>query len=279
MTSGVNRSAGETGTIMSNPCCPFDTLQVLKKIGHITPSSNTALEPITALMNASLADRVSHHFTRITVKQITLDSSTGGQFELAPMMAAAGLLADAALDAIVWNGTSGSWLGVEHDEELCRHITDRTGIPASTSTLAFHEAFRRFGFTRVALAVPYTADIRARISNVYAEHGFETASAACLGQTINIEFGNTRFDVIRQLLRDADSPQAECIAVVCTNLAATSLVEEMERELGKPIIDSIAVTFWKGCMLAGIEPKIEGWGALMRGTLTARQDQRANVGA
>jgi hypothetical protein len=62
-------------------------------------------------------------------------------------------------------------------------------------------------------------------------------------------FGNNPFDVIRQLLRDADSPQAECIAVVCTNLAATSLVEEMERELGKPIIDSIAVTFWKGCML------------------------------
>ncbi|GAA4123035.1 hypothetical protein GCM10023067_33650 [Aminobacter aganoensis] len=58
------------------------------------------------------------------------------------------------------------------------------------------------------------------------------------------------------------------LSQVCTNLPATFLVEEMERELGKPVIDSIAVTFWKGCMLAGIDPTMSNWGALMRGELT-----------
>jgi maleate isomerase len=139
-------------------------------------------------MNASLADRVSHHFTRIPVKQIALGSSTGSQFELDPMLAAAELPGRCRARRHRLERHLGELAWIEHDEALCRRITDRTGIPASTSTLAFHEVFRRFGFTRVALAVPYTADIRARISSVYAEHGFETASAACLGQSINVEF-------------------------------------------------------------------------------------------
>lgn len=255
---------------MTSASAPFETLRTLKKIGHITPSSNTALEPLTALMNVSMADRVSHHFTRLGVKQMTLDPSTAAQFESDRMLAAAELLADAPIDAIVWNGTSASWLGIERDEECCRRITDRTGVPASTSTLALHAAFRRFGFRRIALAVPYTADLTEQIGKVYGRHGFEIVSEAHLGQSINIDVGNNAFGTIRQLLRDANSPDADCIAVVCTNLAATPLVEEMERELGKPIIDSIAVTFWQGCLLAGIEPRIEGWGALLRGALEGR---------
>jgi maleate isomerase len=243
----------------------FGSLRDLKKVGHITPSSNTALEPITALMNASLSDRVSHHFTRLPVRQMTLDSVTSNQFRLEPMIDAATLLAHSPLDSIVWNGTSASWLGVERDEELCRRIEDLTGIPASTSTLAIHDALREFGATRISLAVPYTADVTQRIAEVYRQCGFEVVSEAHLDQSINIDVANNSLERVRQLIRDSDSAGAECIAVVCTNLAATGLVDEIERELKKPIVDSIAATFWKGCRLAGVNASVDGWGVLMRG--------------
>ena len=52
--------------------------------------------------------------------------------------------------------------------------------------------------------------------------------------TANHEFTEVPMDRIRRLLRDADSPQAECVVVVCTNLAAALVVEEgMEQELGR----------------------------------------------
>src|SRR5690606_26206189 len=76
--------------------------------------------------------------------------------------------------------------------------------------------------------------------------------------------GRTSFDTIKQLLRDADSPEAECIVVGCTNLPAAMVVEEMEHELGKPIFDSVAVTLWKALRMAGIENPLHGWGKLMR---------------
>lgn len=255
------------GTADTKSVLDFNSLSELKKIGHITPSSNTALETVTSLMNTALADRCSHHFARLPVKAVKLDQSTEDQFSLDSMVAAAALLADAPLDSIVWNGTSASWLGIERDEELCRRINSSTGVKASTSTLAFYEAFRMMGANKVALAVPYVEELTNKIAENYSKDGFEVVSSASLGQHINHDIGNNSKDSIRDVLRRANSPDADCIAVVCTNFPATFLIEEMESELGKPIINSIAVTFWKGCRLAGVDPVIKNWGTLMRGDI------------
>jgi hypothetical protein len=54
--------------------------------------------------------------------------------------AAARLLADAEVHSIVWNGTSGAWLGIAQDRAICAAITAATGIPATTTTLALLDA-------------------------------------------------------------------------------------------------------------------------------------------
>ena len=88
------------------------------KLGHITPSCNSVLETMTVSMSTAVADRVSHHFTRIPVTNISLSDQDLSQFAVEPMLNAAGLLADARTDAILWNGTSGAWNGLEADEEI-----------------------------------------------------------------------------------------------------------------------------------------------------------------
>ena len=79
-------------------------------IGMLTPSSNTALEPITTMMLAGLPE-VSAHFGRFRVTQIALSDNALKQFDDANILAAAELLNDAELDVIAWNGTSSGWLG------------------------------------------------------------------------------------------------------------------------------------------------------------------------
>ena len=244
---------------------PITGLETLKKVGHITPSSNTALEPLTALMNRGFEDRITHHFARIVVRQLKLTATSAAQFDLEPMLDAAKLLADAPLDAQVWNGTSASWLGLENDQRLADAIEAQTGIAASTTTLAYHEAYRLLGVSRVALAVPYTDDLTRKIIAEYARHGLDVPSYAILDKFQNTEIGNTPLDEIVNLVRRADSAQAQCISVVCTNLPAASLVSELERELGKPVLCSIAVTYWKGCRLAGAHSKRPDWGMLLNG--------------
>ncbi len=235
------------------------------RIGHITPSSNTALEPLTYAMNEPLTHRMTHHFSRMTVTHLALSGSSEAQFQLEPMLAAARLLADAPLDAILWNGTSASWRGLENDVALCEAITRETGISASTTTIAFYKTFRANNWRRIALAVPYTPDITEQIAVEYARQGFEVVGAASLGARENIEIGATGPEPIRNLLREAARSKPDCIAVVCTNFNATELAEEMEAELGIPIVDSIAITFREACLMTGVDLAIPGWGQILAG--------------
>ena len=241
----------------------------MKRIGHITPSSNTWLEPLTYAMNEPFTGRLTHHFSRIRVTHLALETASDAQFRLDTMLNGARLLADAPLDGIVWNGTSASWRGLENDVALCEAITGETGIAASTSTIAFYRAFRTFGWQKIALAVPYTEDIAADIATEYGRQGFSITGTACLGIRENVGIGAASPDEIRDVLRRAAKSRPDCIAVVCTNFNATALVAEMEAELGIPIADSIAVTFWEALRLAGMEEPVEGWGRLLASPATA----------
>ncbi|MBO9534124.1 MAG: aspartate/glutamate racemase family protein [Solirubrobacteraceae bacterium] len=233
-----------------------------KKIGHITPSSNTVVEPLTNCVTADLDHLVSNHFTRIRVESISLDDRHTSQFTPDHMLAAAEQLADARVDAIVWNGTSGGWNGLEADREICALIEVRTGIVASTSTLAQFNAMATLGATRYGLATPYTTDVTARVADVYAAAGIEAVGRSSLGIHVNREFANVTEVQARELIRAADHPSAEAILFVCTGVAAAQLVDEMERELGKPVIDSLSVVAWEALRMVGIDPVVEGWGRL-----------------
>ena len=235
-----------------------------QRIGMITPSSNTMVEPLTSAMTAHLLDDLSVHYARISVTRISLDQGSLDQFERDAMLNAARLLADAKVDVICWNGTSGAWKGIAADRAISDAITADTGIPATTGTLAQLNAFRAHGVSRYALAVPYLADVRDAIVGVYGDEGFRCVNSANLGISTNFAFAEIDLETLRDLVRRADHPDAEAVVVVCTNLAAARLVEELEQELGKPVHDSLVVSLWHPLRMIGWQQPIPGWGRLLR---------------
>ncbi|MDI3405032.1 maleate cis-trans isomerase family protein [Streptomyces cavernicola] len=242
------------------------------RIGMLTPSSNTCLEPVTYdLLHGT--DAATAHFARVTVTRIALDSGADAQFDPAPMLAAARQLADAKVDVIAWNGTSGSWLGVDRDRSLCEAITAETGIPATTSTLALLDACAAYGVTRLGLALPYTGDVAEKIVQTYAKEGVVCTLAEPLGISENEAFARVpEADVARQIEAAAASgDDAHAVAVVCTNVYGARPAADLEPALGIPVFDSVAATLWKALDLAGAQPVLPGHGELLRsGSLRAR---------
>src|SRR5215204_1460382 len=114
----------------------------MTRLGMLTPSSNTVLEPVTVSMLRDLPD-VTAHFSRFKVTEIALTDHALGQFDDTEILRAAELLAHAKVDVIAWNGTSASWLGFDRDEHLCERIAAATGITSASTTLAYREIFRR----------------------------------------------------------------------------------------------------------------------------------------
>ncbi|WP_223205874.1 maleate cis-trans isomerase family protein [Streptomyces xanthii] len=234
------------------------------RVGMLTPSSNTCLEPVTYGLLRGAAGTVSAHFARVPVTRIALDSGSDAQFDPVPMLAAARQLADAKVDVLVWNGTSGSWLGVERDRKLAAALTEATGVPATTSTLSLLDACAAYGVTRLGLALPYTRDVADAIVAEYAREGLECVLAEPFGEDDNEAFARIpAADVARQV-EAAATDGAQAVAVVCTNVHGAFEAERLEQALDIPVFDSVTATLWNALRLAGAAPSWSGFGTLLR---------------
>ncbi len=232
------------------------------RIGVLTPSSNTVLEPLTIAMLAGLT-QVSVHFSRFPVTEIALSPAALGQFDDAPILAAAELLAHARVDAILWSGTSSGWLGFEADTRLVRRITAATGIAAGTSMLALNEILARTGVRRLGLVTPYLDTVQARLVAQYATLGIACPAERHLGLSENFAFSEVTPARIAGMVREVAAEGVDAVAVVCTNLRAAGLVAGLERELGVPVYDTVATAVWQALCLTGIDPALlAGWGRL-----------------
>lgn len=235
-----------------------------KLMGVLTPSSNTALEPLTSAMVATVPG-VSAHFARFTVTEISLQEASLRQFDDSKILEAARLLADARVDVICWSGTSSSWLGFERDRQLCARITEATGIPATTSVLALNEVLGAAGAKTLGLVTPYVADVQQRIMANYRGLGVDVTAERHLDISVNYDFSEVEPATLARLAREVAAARPDAITLLCTNLRSTQLVEGLEHELGIPIFDSTATVVWKALKLMGVDPRqVRGWGRLFR---------------
>ncbi len=232
------------------------------RLGVLTPSSNTALEPLTSAMGAALPG-CSAHFSRFKVTEIALSEQALGQFDDSKILAAAELLADAKVDVIGWSGTSSGWLGFEADRRLVERIRERTGIVATTAVLALNELLALRGVKRLALVTPYTADVQQRIVANYAAIGIEVVAERHLGIRINHDFAQVEPQHLLALMREVAVARPEAITTFCTNLHAAPLAEAVEAELDIPLLDTVSTTVWGALRACAADTTpLRGWGRL-----------------
>lgn len=217
------------------------------RIGMLTPSSNTVLEPETQALLSGIEGQASVHFGRFRVTQIGLDANADSQFALDPILGAADLLADAKPDLIAWNGTSASWRGLESDVKLCAEITARTAVPATSAILAFNAAMEALKVRKLGLVTPYTADVQAAIMQNYAGCGIEVVAEEHADRRDNYSFAEITDAEVMAMCRRVAAARPDAIAIVCTNMRGARLAARLEAEVGVTILDSVAVTLW-GCL-------------------------------
>jgi maleate isomerase len=240
--------------------------QVLKmppvRIGMLTPSSNTILEPVTMQILSHLPD-VSVHFSRFRVTEIALDSTALGQFDEGPMLAAAELLADAKVDVISWNGTSAGWLGLDSDRRLCARITAVTGIAASTSVLSLFEVLARRAERRIGLVTPYTDDVQSAIVAGFSREGVDVVAERHLGIRDNFSFSEVSQAMLAAMVDEVAAAKPEAVAIFCTNLRAAAIVPALEKRYNLAIHDSIVTAAYGALKAAGVNlDRMSGFGRM-----------------
>ena len=233
-----------------------------RRIGMLTPSSNTVLEPLATDILRKVP-YVSVHFSRLPVTEISLADTALKQFELESYLSSAKLLADAMVHVIGWNGTSASWTGFVDDERLCEMISRKFGVAATTAVLAINELLVSFDAKRISFVTPYVDEIQLKINETYQDAGYECVAEHHFGEQVNYAFAEIGEDEITAAIRSVAQAEPDAIVIMCTNLGAAQLVDPLEKELNIPILDSVSAFTWKAAQICGIDTRnITGWGRL-----------------
>ena len=231
-----------------------------KKLGLILPSSNTTTEPD---FHRVLPDNVSLHTSRIWVVDVTHDGleEMNRDAELA-----AKYVGTTEPHAIAYACTSGSFIGGPgYDQALLTRISAEAGGVASVGTSpSMVEALRAVGVTRVAVVTPYTDTINEGLTTFLTAHGFDVATMA--GQQIvsNLEIGDQSPEAILAFARANLDPSAEGYFLSCTNWRSMEIVDQLERESGKPVVTSNQATVWAALRALAVSEPVDGYGRLLR---------------
>lgn len=233
------------------------------KLGILTPSSNTSLEPLSQAIVADLPN-VSVHFSRFTVLKIGLGDDALAQFQNEKIIAAAQLLADAEVDMIGWSGTSSGWLGLEADDKLCAEITAATGVPATTSVMALNKAVKEFGVQELGLVTPYTDDVQEAIIRTYKTIDVDCSKERHLGISKNSTFATIDEPTLDEMVADVASKKVQAVTTFCTNLRAAQRVAYWEEQHGIPVFDTVTTVIWEMLreLKVDMEPLAPSWGRL-----------------
>jgi len=233
-----------------------------KRLGMLTPSSNTIVEPTTGAILDQLPN-VTAHFSRFAVTEISMSQQALAQFDAEPFMTASSLLADAHMHVIAWNGTSAAWRGFDEDVALCNAIGEQFGVKATASMLALNLILRKSNAMDFGLVTPYIDEIQSKMIQNYTDDGFTVVAEQHHGTRVNFDFSQIAASEIRAMTLEVAAHKPKAMIIVCTNLPSAHLVDSLEQETGIPIYDSTSAVVWHSLRLAGIDTTaISGWGSL-----------------
>ena len=242
-----------------------DTIAYRAKVAVVVPATNTVVQPE---MEAMRPPGVTNHVTRMHLPPRPYDDQAAYKKALETEE---GNLEDALKlvmvcePHVVAHGHSiHSFRGDGQraiDEE--NRLEALCGVPFITPSRAVLAGLQAIGNPkRIAILTPYWPPADNMIADFFRSCGYDvvaTHGLKSVGPTAVARF--TREQIL-QGFEDTDTPEAEALIHVGTNLPVSSMTPEIEKKFGKPLIGVNVATYWLAMRRLGIDDKLPGMGLL-----------------
>ena len=229
----------------------------LSRIGLIIPSSNRLAEP---QFHKYAPPGVGAHVTRLRM--------TGkwhrpfGEIKDAIAEAAAAL-SDTNPGVIVFNCTANSMEGGLQGEARVREVVQKaSGCPAITTGQAIVEALKLLRLKKLVLISPYIKQTNQHEIAFLREAGFEVIHDLGLGLRGGDDYINVTPQRWREIAIQNARSEADGYFLSCTNTTMIEVIEELERDLKKPVVTSNQAALWAALTRLGVRERPKGLGQL-----------------
>ncbi len=229
-----------------------------KKVGLILPSPNIHMEP--QYYRIGLPD-VEFFATKVMLKETTEEALVHMQEDLDY---ASQMMATIHPDVVCYCCTSGSFIrGDEFDRKIMQTIEQNCSCPGLTTSFAMSGAMQEMGIHRAALITPYTDDINKQEIRYMESKGIAVPYAFGFQCIQNEPLVSITEQQWVDETRKADLSKCDAVFLSCTNTKAMPVAEQLEHEIGKPVLTSNSVTLWDILRTIHYKHPVMGYGMLL----------------
>ena len=207
-------------------------------IGLIIPSGNRLTEP---QFNTYMPPQVGIHVTRLRMT---------GKFrkplaELKrPLIEAAEALSDLKPNVIVFHCTANSMeSGLAHEKAIVDIVEQASGCPTITTAQALTQAFNHFGMKKLVLISPYIQATNQLEVNYLSEIGYTVLHELGLALEPHA-YSSVTPEEWKKVVKENLRADADGYFLSCTNTRMIETIADLEKELGKPVVNSNQATIW-----------------------------------
>jgi maleate isomerase len=227
------------------------------KLGYLIPSVNLAAE---CQFPAMAPPGVSLHFTRLKLVSANEDELRRMADGLEP---AVELLKDAGVTSITFHCTAVTTFAPGMDEKLIQRIKKASGLPATATGRAVVTALNKLEAKKLVLVTPYPMHVNQKEEAFLRANGFEVLASWAEGINDGLAMFAAEPQLWKRRVLEHRRADADAYFISCAQIKSPEIVEELERELGKPVITSNTAAFWQSLRLSGVEDRVQGFGRLL----------------
>jgi maleate isomerase len=241
------------------------------RVGLIVPSSNTTMETeIPELLRRQPgADTFTFHSSRMRMQEVTAAELKAMDAEsdrcaLELSDARCDVLAYACLVAIMAQGGGYHCLS---QERLAGVTRDNGGeAPVVSSAGALVDALTSLGVRKTAIITPYMEPLTEMVAGYIIDSGIEVGDRISLEVPDNLEVGRLDPAGLPEQARKLDLTDVDAVVLsACVQMPSLPAVQQVEDELGLPVLTAATATTRSILDALGMKPAIPGAGRLLAG--------------
>ncbi|GAA3045227.1 Asp/Glu racemase [Pseudonocardia yunnanensis] len=243
------------------------------RIGQIVPSSNVTMEtevPELFRRREQLhPERFTFHSSRMRMTEVTAEKLAAMDAEsdrcaVELSDAHVDVLGYACLVAIMSIGP-----GYHRTSEArLREATADNGAdaPVVTSAGALVDGLRILGARKVVAITPYLPELARTVMDYIEGEGVRVLDHVALGVPGNLEVAAQDQRNLVRIARELDRPDADVVVLsACVQMPSLDVVQEVEDELGKPVVSTAICTAHRMMRAIGLPAEASGAGSLLGG--------------
>jgi maleate isomerase len=173
------------------------------------------------------------------------------------------ILPDQKLDCVAYGCTSGT-IAAGYPSIYEKVNLAKPNTKVTTPITSAIKALKNLNINKISVFTPYTDEINQSVAEYFKKENVEVISLSYFNIASDLDIGKVDEDYLFEVLSKIDLSESDALFVSCTALPVLSLIDKLEKKLGKIVLSSNQTLIWDTLKEINYNKDIDGFGQLFK---------------